>query len=191
MKKGIIIGVSLVVLVGLVWGVSQYSTGEGERAQVSDITGNANSEFAESNTVFNSEDTVSINKQSSNFEFEGYTVGKSHVGTFDSWEGEVFMSDGEIVGVQGTIQADSVNTGIGGLDRHLKNDDFFDTTNINKENNEMTGNLLFRGVTKEITFPITTTEKSVSAEFFLDTTPFNFKYTGINKEVRIKFDFSS
>ena len=53
----------------------------------------------------------------------------------------------------------------------------------------MTGNLLFRGVEKELTVPVTMSDNQISTEFFLDTTPFNLKYTGVNKEVRIKFDF--
>jgi len=140
---------------------------------------------------------VLISNENSEFEFEGYAVGKSHIGTFDEWQGYAYINQNELEGIEGIVQANSVNTGISGLDSHLQNEDFFEVetypeikfTSISISENEMTGNLLFRGVEKEITFPITKTDNSVAAEFFLDTTPFNFKYTAINEEVRIKFNF--
>ena len=78
----------------------------------------------------------------------------------------------------------------------MKSDDFFDVAQfpeitfktISIEGNNVKGLLAFRGVTKEVSFPAVITENSISAEFFLDTTPFSFKYTAVNKEVRIKFD---
>ena len=42
---------------------------------------------------------------------------------------------------------------------------------------------------RKVNFPAIITPEGISAEFFLDTTPFNFKYVGINPEVRIKFNF--
>ena len=53
----------------------------------------------------------------------------------------------------------------------------------------MTGQIEFRGITKEINFPVVTDGTSLSANFFLDVTPFNFKYVGINKDVRLAFEF--
>ena len=59
--------------------------------------------------------------------FEGFGPGKSHLGKFDNWNGELFLENQEIVGFEGTIQTNSVNTGIGGLDTHLNSEDFFNS----------------------------------------------------------------
>jgi len=184
MNRKVLIAI-LLIAVG-VYAFAQYTPGEGDRAGVGEVTGNVVAQGT----------AVPIDPQKSNFEFEGYAVGKSHIGTFNDWQGKIYRENGQITGVEGTIQANSVNTGIGGLDKHLKSDDFFDveqfpeitfeSTNINQ--GIMTGILTFRGVEKQLTFPVTLDE-SVEAEFFLDVTPFNFKYTGVNKEVRLKFDF--
>ncbi len=52
----------------------------------------------------------------------------------------------------------------------------------------VTGNLTFNNVAKEFTFPVSvTSDGGFSADFKFDTTFFNFKYVGIDKEVRIQF----
>ena len=192
MKKLLSIGALIALFLVVLWGFSQFSTGDGDRASINP-TGSviAGSIFGE---------RVEIDKQKSTLEFEGYTPVKSHVGTFDDWSGNLIISDDKIVGVEGAIKTNSVNTGIAGLDKHLKAHDFFNanafpeitftSTNIDRENIKMSGELTFRGVTKEITFPISINKNAVSAEFFLDTTPFNMENTAVNKEVRIKFYFS-
>lgn len=189
MKKILIFGMLLLLLV-FGWGYSQYTTGDGDRAVISSITGN---------TVVNFDDKIIIEKEKSEFEFEGFAVGKSHIGRFDEWDGYLIMDGDKIIGLEGVIQASSVSTGIEKLNTHLKSADFFEVEkypdikfssgNIDSKNKIMTGQLSFRGVTKEISFPVELSDEGVSAEFYLDTTPFSFKYTGVNKEVRIKFNF--
>ena len=139
-----------------------------------------------------------IDSSKSNLEFEGYGPGKSHLGTFDSWNAQLGFADGKLVAAKGTIDPATVNTGIGGLDSHLKSDDFFDvenypaivieTTQIDHESSMVIADLTFHGVTKSITFPVNLTDDGMSADFLLDVTPFNLKYVAINDEVRIKFD---
>ena len=141
---------------------------------------------------------VPFNIASSSFEFEGYAPGKSHAGTFDDFDGIIFIEDNAIVGFSSNIIADSVNTGIGGLDAHLKNEDFFDTaqypeitfTSMTLEGDTLSGPLTFHGVTHDVSFPVTVTENTISTEFLLDTTPFNMKNVGVDKNVRIAFTFS-
>jgi polyisoprenoid-binding protein YceI len=189
MKKVAIFGIIVLLLVGIL-AYSGYRTGDGDRASVGEISGNAVSDVRGMK--------VPVDKELSMFEFEGFAVGKSHIGTFDEWDGYAIIIDNKIVGVEFTIQADSVNTGIKRLDDHLISDDFFDTANYPEikftsteiSENEMKGQLVFIGVTKEVTFPIEFDENSLSSEFYLDVTPFNFKYTGINKEVRIALEMS-
>jgi polyisoprenoid-binding protein YceI len=137
------------------------------------------------------------------FEFTGYGPGKVEVGTFK----EMFVSN-VAVNAEGiptagklVIKTASVDAGKDGLNKHLCNEDFFncpvnpeivfDLKSIAKTGDttyNVTGNLTFNNVTKEFTFPVTATaDGAFSADFKFDTTFFNFKYTAIDKEVRIQF----
>lgn len=137
---------------------------------------------------------VPVNVESSEFAFTGYGPGKEHKGTFDDWAGNVWVTDGEIVGADGVVQVSSVNTGIDRLDAHLASDDFFNAEVYPEitfagtiEDGVMTGPFSFNGVTHEVSFPVNVSESTVVADFLLDVTPFNFKYTAIDKEVRLEF----
>jgi|GEM_PF-3172645 len=197
MKKNIILGFFFLLLAFAIVGIvinGKIKTG-GDRADVSAISGS---------TIVDIEgERLLVDKEKSLFEFEGYALAgtKSHVGTFDEWTGNLIIENDEIVGFEGTINPASVNTGIERLDSDLKSDNFFDvekfgeikfiSDNIDLENRTLSGQLTFRGVVKEISFPIEISENGneISGEFFLDVTPFGFKYTGITDEVRIKFNF--
>lgn len=136
-----------------------------------------------------------IDTTASTFEFEGYAPGKSHVGTFNFYEGELLVEEGVVVGARGTINASSVQTGIDGLNKHLKSDDFFDVENhpeitfssTSITDGVLTGDLTFIGITNKVSFPVTIDGTTLSAEFLLDTTPYDMKYVAVNKEVRIAF----
>jgi hypothetical protein len=141
------------------------------------------------------------------FSFVGYgPAGKTETGTFT----RIVASDIELDNLGNpisgtlTIDAKSVSTGIERLDTHLCADDFFDcqkNPNIvfklkkavfseNTPDVTVTGDLTLNGITKEITFKVSQNKFTVVADFLLDTTPFNLKYAGVNKEVRIKFGFN-
>lgn len=198
MKKALVI-TSIVLVTAVVLLFTVGMTAPPENAVRAGITGNVvnTGSLAESEVEG---DIVPINTEESMFEFEGYGPGKSHIGVFEEFSGNLLYEDGQITGVEGTIQADSVNTGISGLDSHLKNEDFFhvemypeikfSTTNIDLEAGQATGPLTFLGVTKEITFPVEISEEGISTDFILDTTPFGMQHTGTDKEVRIAFEFS-
>jgi polyisoprenoid-binding protein YceI len=141
------------------------------------------------------------------FGFVGYGPGKSHDGTFTSITASKIGYD-EAVGlpVSGTlvIDAKTVSTGIEKLDMHLCSDDFFNCTahpqitftfaSASKAADgsiTVEGDLLFNGVTKRISFPVTVVGTKASADFLLDTTPFAFKYVGIDKNVRLTFSFDA
>lgn len=103
-----------------------------------------------------------------------------------------------------TIDTSSVSTGKAGLDKHLCADDFFNCAkypNIvftlkklsmtSSSKVAVTGTLEYNGAKKDVTFDMTVDpiNLSASADFLLDTTAFKFKYTGVNKDVRIQFGF--
>jgi len=142
---------------------------------------------------------VSVDKEKSSIIFTGSAVGKSHDVRFNEWEGWLLVDKNKILGFEGKIKADSVNTGIPNLDNHLKSDDFFDIENYpkisfsgkvdEKSKNTMKGKLIFRGVTKEISFPVKATDNSIHAEFKLDIIPYKMRYLDINKEIKVRFDF--
>ena len=183
----------IVVLAGLMYLITD-TPGEGVRAE---IEGANEVGSVDRSSIENSGDKVEVNQEISNFEFEGFSVGKSHVGTFEEGEAYLYIENGEIVGLEALVQTTSVNTGIGGLDEHLISEDFFDSEKYPElyfesseiENGEMVGVLKFRDISKEISFPVEVSGSEVSAEFFLDTTPFEMTNAKVNKEVRISFSF--
>jgi len=140
-----------------------------------------------------------IDVTASSFEFEGYKVGGSHIGVFDVWKGTITYEDGVIVAAEGSIQVDSVKTDNPAVDRHLLNDDFFSaeefpqiiTKSKSISDGMLTMDLTFKGITKEIIVPVTVTENSVSTEFLLDVSPYDFNHAAVQDEVRIKFNFVS
>src|SRR3989344_4494977 len=89
----------IIVLVGgfMVFGITEPD----ENAVRAGITGNTvnSGEF--------SGEKIQVNLETSKFEFEGYGPGKSHVGTFDNWNAELFVDSGKVVGFEGIIDADS------------------------------------------------------------------------------------
>ena len=136
-----------------------------------------------------------IDLDKSTFEFEGFGPGKSHLGTFDEWEGNILMKDGKINGIEGAIQTASVNTGIERLDKDLKSDNFLDVEKYPEisfssdiiNNGEMSGSLTFLGVTKTISFPVVITDDSISTDFIFDSSQFGEMSDLANDEVRIAF----
>ena len=166
------------------------------RAQVEEVVEETVMEAVEPQMSEKNVTAVRVDMTGSTFEFEGYAPGKSHVGTFKNVSGVLLVSNGVIVGAKGMADVSSVSTGIGQLNKHLQSGDFFDVAKyptIEFESKSikagmLTGVLMFRGVQKELSIPVNMTNVSLSGEFLLDVTPFNFKYVGINKDVRVKFD---
>ena len=195
MKKALI----TVLLLTLLFTVGCQVPDDVAQAEVGkEVTEEQKAEMETPNGATETTESVPINLEASSFAFEGYAPGKSHMGTFDEMEGSIIKSEGIIVGIKGIIQAASVNTGISGLDDHLKNDDFFDVegyptiefTSTKIEDGQLSGTLNFHGVTKEVSFPVQLSENSITADFLLDTTDFKFKYVGVDKDVKITFTLS-
>jgi polyisoprenoid-binding protein YceI len=142
-----------------------------------------------------------------NFRFTGFGPGKSHTGTFDDIQISNVTHNGQaITGGEITIGTSSVNIledGLGKtkLEEHLCNEDFFecdtypeikflitDVTPTSNVQARVSGDLLFKGVEKQLTFTVTRNQNTYSADFILDTTPFGFKTGLADQDVQIKFN---
>ena len=188
-SKGLVIATVVVLLaVGIV--VFGFSEPPEEIARAT-ITGQVIG-----GAVPSSDSKVAVDVAKSSFNFEGFGPGRSHVGTFNDWGGFLFVEDGKIIGLESRINAASVDTGIDRLNGYLPGKEFFDAAKFpeitfvsnSMSATEMSGVLVFRGVSEQISFPIETTENGISADFILDTTVFGMKYVAVNKEVRIFFE---
>jgi len=193
------VGIILVVIL-LILAFSGVFTGspndDVSRAQINEETvSGANSQ---SIIIDGGEEKIMIDPLTSSFNFIGYGPGKKHPGTFETLNGDLLLKDGKIVGFTGMIQADSVNTGIGGLDNHLKGADFFEVdtypeitfSSTSLEDSVLTGDLTFRGIKKSVSFPVTITDDTISSEFAINVRDYGVGYAAMDDEVEITFMFS-
>lgn len=200
-KKIVIALVAVVVVVGGFYLYKNSKAPVGEVPSATVVGGTT-----EQKNVQNSEVTM-YTASNLKFGFVGYGPGKSHDGTFISVTASKIGYD-EAAGLpaSGTlvIDAKTVSTGIEKLDMHLCAEDFFNCAthpeikftfvSASKATNGLImveGDLLFNGVVKRISFPVTVVGTKASADFLLDTTPFAFKYVGIDKNVRLTFSFDA
>lgn len=205
----------LVVVVGfgLFWALKPQAPSDVQTAKVGPAA--ATSTAAITTPVAPTSPAAAGQLSLTSFTFTGYGPGKSHDGTFtDATVSNVtFAADGTPASGKFTIKTASVKTDSEKLDGHLCAEDFFncavnpeivfDLTSIKPvaaTNSaapivgatlyDVSGTLTFNKVTQPISFQATgrtTNPKTFSADFKFDTTFFNFKYVGIDKEVRIQF----
>jgi polyisoprenoid-binding protein YceI len=86
-------------------------------------------------------------------------------GHFDKYDGQIMFDFNDLAGskIDVTVEASSINTRNEKRDEHLKSADFFDTvkfpniTFVSKKitATNITGDLTIKGVTKEVTIPVT------------------------------------
>ncbi|WP_194768502.1 YceI family protein [Tamlana sp. I1] len=145
--------------------------------------------------------TYTANTTESNLNWEGFKPTGSHYGTIKLKDGELNVTNGEIVGGKFTIDMNTIvindipvdDEGNGKLLAHLKNDDFFDAENHKTSTFEITGlteaegktmlsgNLIIKEISRNITFPVTvkfdTNDVFVTSEkFTIDRTQWDIKY---------------
>lgn len=193
----------VIVAFGLFWALKPQAPSDLSAAKIGDAVTATTTPAAATSTPDQADRQVSL----SSFSFTGYGPGKERVGKFKEADlsNVAFSADGVPVSGTLTIKTASVDTGIDGLDKHLCGDDFFDCaanpeivfnlTSIappagTSTEYTVSGTLTFNGVTQAISFPATvsgTETPTFAADFKFDTTFFNFKYVGIDKEVRIQF----
>jgi polyisoprenoid-binding protein YceI len=115
-------------------------------------------------------DTFTVDKAHSEVTFRVRHLGISNVsGRFTDFDGTIQIDQArpEVSSVEFTIQTTSVNTANEGRDKHLRSADFFDAEKFptitfksskvaaaGKDRYNVTGSFTMRGVTKEITLPV-------------------------------------
>jgi len=193
-KKSQIYIVAIILIIAVVIFLFFKITKPSDDASRADVSGKIIKDVSDNILFQGVRDPIDTKK--SHISFEGYGPGKSHIGEFKEWEGDLFLENGKIIGFEGTIQSASIDAKISQLNNHLKSEDFlnvekypkikFITTKI--EDDELTGYLTFLGTNKEISFPVIITEESISTDFVLDASQFGKMSDKANKEVRIFFE---
>lgn len=143
--------------------------------------------------------TLELDPATSRIEFVGAKVTADHRGSFKTSTGRLEMDkDGNIVGMEISVDTRSVEIEPDRLEQHLRNADFlevekfpearFRLAEIEGPSNEhgdwrVTGDLEIRGITKRITFPATAriSDERVSADasFKIDRKDFGIVYAGM------------
>ena len=111
-------------------------------------------------------DTYTIDPAHTSFGFTVKHMMISNVpGEFDKFEGQIVYNSADLADSKAniTIDAASINTRIDKRDAHLKSPDFFDVAKFPTitfvstkfTSTSITGNLTMKGVTKEVTIPVT------------------------------------
>ena len=159
------------------------------------------------------EGTSYVLADGSSISFVGSKVTGKHDGGFKAFTGGFTVDeDGEVTGGEIVIDMDSTWSDADKLTEHLKAEDFFHVaehpeskftvTGVEKTDSgySISGNLLLRGVEKNITFPATATKDGdmvkVAAEFDIKRKDWGIVYAGkaddlIRNEVVIKFDLTA
>lgn len=117
-------------------------------------------------------DAYAVDLASSSIGFIGSKVTGKHEGKFEKFSGTITLAGGKAEGGKLTIEVEteSVKTDADGLDKHLKNKDFFEVDKFPKAtfvsseikvggekgaSHTVTGELELHGVKKTVSFPVT------------------------------------
>jgi len=136
-----------------------------------------------------------VDTTKSEFSFKG-GPGRSLKATFNDWQADLHIQEGNIIGFEGTINTNSINTNMARLTKDLKKETLLNTNeypqirfiSTDLSDGILTGRITFLGKTKEINFPVQITDDSISANFILDMEPFEIKDNRA-KTVRVIFEF--
>ncbi|MCH7229032.1 YceI family protein [Haloferula sp. A504] len=178
-----------------------------------DQTADATTTEAVETTGAAAEGTAYVITDSSTITFVGSKVTGSHDGGFKEFDGTFTVNDaGEVTGGEFVIDMNSTWSDADKLTEHLKAEDFFHVaehpqskftvTGVEKTDDgySISGNLMLRGVEKNITFPATASKDGdtvkVTAEFDINRKDWGIIYAGkaddlIRNEVVIKFDLTA
>jgi len=141
------------------------------------------------------ENTLKVDVAKSTIHWKGYKPTGSHNGSISLTSGELILEEGAIKGGSFTVDMSTIKDvdGSAKLEGHLKSADFFDvetytTSNFNITSTEniegktmVTGDLIIKGISKQIMFAATVTETeetvTLASEIIqINRTDYNVKY---------------
>lgn len=145
-------------------------------------------------TSFTDKKVVEINIDESMTKWVGYKVTGQHEGTISFDQGQLIFEGNKLVGGKFVMDMTTINTtDIEGsykkkLDNHLKSADFFgvdqhkkallEFTSVKKTANgyAVDGNLTIKGIQNPVSFDMSVTGNTASANLKIDRTKFDIKY---------------
>lgn len=153
--------------------------------------------------------SYSVNTETSSIVWTGNKVTGSHTGTVKIQSGTVVLNNNQLTGGEFTVDMTSIfNEDMKNdaenkskLENHLKSDDFFavdayptanfvvtEVNNVTDAGADVSGNLTLRGITKNITFPVTITANtddtfSANADFNINRKDWDVKYEGMRDDL--------
>lgn len=136
-----------------------------------------------------------IKTESSSITWKAYKVAGGHTGTINLKEGHL-MFDGDkltggefVVDMTSLVTTDDMGDSKAKLEGHLKSDDFFgvethptskmiitSAKSFNENSYTVTGDLTIKGITKPITFVISTFDNKAAATLKVDRAKYDVKY---------------
>ena len=140
--------------------------------------------------------TLAIDVAQSKLHALGAKITATHPVVFHTWEGQVVVSEGAVVGLSFSTDVASLEADHPKLTAHLKDVDFFDVATYPKASftsssvqagaeggtHTVTGDLTIRGVTKRVSFPATIAAKDggfeANTEFVINRQDFGVAYPG-------------
>lgn len=143
--------------------------------------------------------SVAVDSSRSRIHALGAKVTQTHDIVFDDWNASLKLSGDEVVGVEATVQMDSLRADVDDLTAHLKSPDFFEVgtwptasfassevvaqSGLAGATHQVTGALTMHGTTQTIRFPATIAldggEVALDAEFVIDRRDFGIEYPGM------------
>lgn len=191
MKKVLTIIILLALgYLGFTWFQSSQVTSDIEIYEIQKVNKEKVSESNETqdpNTVMDG--SYIVEKDATTLNWKGRTALKSHYGTVDLSEGDLAITNTNISGSI-TFNMSSISSEVGGgLDSHLKNEDFFDvekypvsTLVINKyESGKIFGDLTIKGITNSVELPVLLGVQAdtmyINGEFTIDRTLWGIEYS--------------
>lgn len=151
--------------------------------------------FISSFVLFNAQ-TKSIDVSSSTINWKGSKVLSAHYGNIDFKSGSLIFKDDKVVGGNFVVDMTSIvctdleaGKGKEKLEKHLKNEDFFDVENHptstlvfkkikTLDNNlyEITADLTIKGITQSVTFSLNVASTKGGGQLVFDRTKYDIKY---------------
>tara|TARA_Y100000310_G_C20583268_1_gene764076 strand:- start:81 stop:617 length:537 start_codon:yes stop_codon:yes gene_type:complete len=140
---------------------------------------------------------IEIDKEKSYISFKGSALSgaRSQSGKFDKWDIEIVSNKENIQSIFLEIHTASLDTGLSELNKNLRSQNFLEVKKYplitfyseSISNEQIIGNLTFKGKTKEIEIPIQITKDQIYSTTKVDVSKFGEDYGVIDENIEINF----